>query len=133
VTPDRVVRPEDAVPQFTEGGQPVGGVARAAQPAENKLWTTAVSDRRGNSQDQFTRHVRHFLDCVKSRKEPVSDLNSGQRVATFCHLANLSLRVGRSLQWDAVAETIRGDAAAAAMLERTYRPPWDGLLRGVLS
>ena len=132
VTPDRMIRPEDAVPQFTEGGQPTGGVARAKQPAETKLWTTALSDKSGDSLDQFRRHARNFLDCTKSRQQPVSNLESGHRVATLCHLANLSLRLGRSLQWDAKAETIRNDAEAAAMLERAYRPPWDTALKAVL-
>jgi hypothetical protein len=119
------------VPQFTDA-QPVGGVAR--QPdGENKLWTTAISDRRGDSLDQFRRHVRQFLDCVKRRKQPVSDLDSGQRVATWCHLANLSLRLGRSLHWDAVGETVRGDDLAAALMSRPYRAPWDGVLKAVLS
>jgi predicted dehydrogenase len=132
VTPDRVIRPENAVPQFT-GEQPVGGVTRSTEPAESRLWTSGVSDSRGDSLDQFRRHVRNFLDCVRSRQQPVSDLDSGQRVATYCHLANLSLRLGRSLSWDAKAETIPGEAIDAALLQRAYRPPWDAALRGVLS
>jgi predicted dehydrogenase len=132
VTPDREIRPENAVPQFTEGGQPVGGVARSRDAGESKLWTTAITDRTGNSLDQFRRHARNFLDCIKTRQEPISDLESGHRVATLCHLANLSLRLGRSLQWDAKAETIRADAEAAAMLERPYRAPWDTTLNAVL-
>lgn len=132
VTPDRAIRPENAVPQFT-GAQPVGGVARQADAGEARLWTNAVSDRRGDSLDQFRRHVRNFLDCVKSRRPPISDLESGQRVATWCHLANLSLRLGRSLQWDAAAQTVRGDDLAAALMSRAYRSPWDGVLKGLLS
>ena len=131
VTPDKVVRPENSVPQFTVS-QPVGGVVRQAEPGESRLWTTAVTDRRGDSMDQFRRHVRNFLDCVKSRKQPVSDLESGQRVSTLCHLANLSLRLGRSLAWDAKNESIPGDSAATAMLRRTYREPWDAMLAAAL-
>jgi predicted dehydrogenase len=132
VTPDRVIRPENAVPQFTDS-HPVGGVARTNEPAEVKLWTTAGSDRSGNSLDQFRRHARNFLDCIKTRQQPVSDLQSGHRVATLCHVANISLRLGRSLQWDSKAETIRGDAEAAGLLERPYRPPWDVALKAVLA
>ncbi len=47
--------------------------------------------------DQFAPHVRNFVDCVKSRKPPVSDLASSQRANVPCHLANLSLKLGRSL------------------------------------
>jgi predicted dehydrogenase len=132
VTPDRVIRPENAVPQFTDA-QPAGGVTRTRETGEAKLWTTALSDRSGDSGDQFRRHVRNFLDGIKSREQPVSDLASGHRVATLCHLANTSLRLGRSLQWDDKAETVRGDAEAAAMLERPYRSPWDAALKAVIS
>src|SRR5262245_5317266 len=42
ITPDRVIRPENAVPQFTDA-QPVGGVTRQTEPMEARLWTTAGS------------------------------------------------------------------------------------------
>jgi myo-inositol 2-dehydrogenase / D-chiro-inositol 1-dehydrogenase len=133
ITPDRAIRPENAVPQFTTDGQPVGGVARSREPLENKLWTTAMTDTSGNQLDQFRRHVRNFLDCVKSREQPISDLESGHRVATLCHLANLSLRLGRSLHWDPKAETTINDQEAAALLERPYRAPWDKEWKAVVS
>jgi predicted dehydrogenase len=132
VTPDKVIRPENAVPQFTDG-QPVGGVQRVRDPMETKLWTEALEDKSGNSLDQFRRHVRNFLDCVRSRQTPISDLVSGHRVSTACHLANLSLRLGRSLAWDAKAEAVAGDEEAAMLLERPYRAPWDRELKAVLS
>jgi predicted dehydrogenase len=130
ITPDKVIRPENAVPQFT-GSQPVGGVERS-RDEETKFWTMAREDQTGNSLDQFRRHARNMLDCVKSRAAPISDLASAHRVATACHLANLSLRLGRSLQWDAERETIVGDEEAAAKLIRPYRAPWDRELKGVL-
>ena len=86
---------------------------------------------RATSIDQFRRHARDFLDCVKSRREPISDLESGHRVATACHLANLSLRLGRKLRWDASRETIVGDPEADDRLERPYRAPWDAVLKGL--
>jgi predicted dehydrogenase len=129
IAPDRQIRPENAVPQFTDS-QPVGGVVRTRD--EPKLWTSGLTDKSGDSLDQFRRHVRNFLDCVKSRGQPVSDLASAHRVAAWCHLANLSLRLGRSLTWDAKAETIVGDAEAAAQLVRPYRAPWDRELKAVL-
>jgi hypothetical protein len=70
---------------------------------------------------------------VKSRQTPISDLESGHRVATICHLANISLRLGRSVAWDMKHQTIPGDDQAAAMLQRPYRPPWEKELKAVLS
>ena len=102
-----------------------GGVQRSSDPGEAKLWTEPLTDQTGNSLDQFRRHTRNFLDCIKSRELPISDLASAHRVATICHLANLGLRLGRSVAWDGSAQTIRGDDEAAARIERPYRQPWE--------
>jgi hypothetical protein len=75
--------------------------------------------------------VRNFLDCVKSRATPISDLASAHRVSTMCHLANISLRLGRKLRWDPTREDVIGDAEASALLSRPYRVPWDAVLKAV--
>ncbi|MCI0700603.1 MAG: Gfo/Idh/MocA family oxidoreductase [Planctomycetia bacterium] len=127
---DRKIPPENAVPQFT-GAHPVGGPKRVeAGPAQ--WWTKSVEDNTGNSRSQFTQHVRNFLDCIVSRKEPISDLESSNRVATVCHLANISLRIGRGLRWDAKSEEVIDDAEASKMLVRAYRAPWDKELTALL-
>jgi predicted dehydrogenase len=131
VTPDRKVSPANTVPQFT-GAHPVGGPARTEETDQPEFWTEAVKDDTGDARDQFKRHARDFLDCVKSRKQPVSDLETGHRVATICHLANISLRLRRQVRWDENKETIAGDAEAAKMLVRPYRAPWDGVLQNLL-
>lgn len=69
-------------------------------------------------------HHANFLDCIKSRKLPICDVEIGHRSATVCHLSNLVARLGRKIQWDAKSETIVGDDEAAAMLSRPYRQPW---------
>jgi predicted dehydrogenase len=124
ITPDPRLVPEDAVPRFG-GPHPVGGPTRTGDSTSGAVWTEAMEDATGDEYDQFRRHARDFLDAVKSRKAPVSDLESGHRVATVCHLANLSLRLGRTLRWDPRAETVVGDAEANSALERPYRVPWD--------
>jgi len=70
---------------------------------------------------------------VKSRQTPRSDLQSGHEVATACHLANISLRTGNKLVWDAEKEEIVGDAKANAMLVRPYRAPWEAELKALIS
>jgi predicted dehydrogenase len=131
VTADRRIDPSSAIPQFT-GAHPVGGPTIVAQKGPARFWTEAMKDESGDPRDQFVRHARNFLDCVRSRREPVSDVESGQRVSTFCHLANISLRLRRQVRWDAKKETILGDDEAARMLERPYRPPWDKELQRLL-
>jgi predicted dehydrogenase len=117
IVADRKVRPENMVPQFTDR-QPVGGVKRIPQTGPAEFWTTAVDDQSGSGDEQFASHVRNFLDCIKSRQQPISELESGHQVATACHLANIALRVGRKVRWDAVRVDhgrSRGQRPAAAL------------------
>jgi hypothetical protein len=124
ITPDPAIKPENAVPRFGSA-HPVGGPVATGNNDDATTRTPALEDSTGNEFDQFRRHAQGFLACVRSRKEPISDLESGHRVATACHLANLSLRLGRKLRWDALQEAILSDSEAEAMLERPYRAPWD--------
>jgi hypothetical protein len=68
--------------------------------------------------------VQNFLDCVKSRKKPVADVEIGHRSIIPCHLANIAFRAGRKIRWDAEKEEIIGDAEASAMMSKRYRAPW---------
>ncbi len=70
------------------------------------------------------RHVENFLECVKSRRKPVADVEIGHRSIVPCHLGNVAYRVGRKLRWDAASERIVGDNEAAALLTKRYRAPW---------
>jgi len=104
------------------------------QPIEEEKgqeWTERVEDKTGDAPGDYVRHVRNFLDCVKSRNAPRVTAETGHRVATSCHLANLSLMTGRKLTWDAVTEKIVDDPEANAMLRRPYRAPWDAELRSL--
>jgi predicted dehydrogenase len=127
VHPDNKVPPENAVPQFR--GQPTGGVNRVEVKPEQ--WVAAKKEP-GSSNEQFDLHVRNFLDCIKTRQRPIADVEEGHKTAVACHLANISLRTGRKLRWDADKEEIIGDKEAQAMTERPYRKPWDGVLRSIL-
>lgn len=131
VTPDPALRPEDLIPRFG-GAHPKGGPEGAEQRRTGPPRTAAIEDPSGDEFDQFRRHARDFLDCVRSRRQPISGLEDGHRVATACHLANLSLRLGRPLRWDADRETVIGDPEAERLLERPYRAPWDAELRTLL-
>jgi predicted dehydrogenase len=127
LTPDPKVAPDEVIPRFG-GSHPVGGPATTGQREVPASGTGVVEDRSGDQYDQFKRHARNFLECVRSRRDPISDLEGAHRVATTCHLANLSLRLGRKLRWDSVRETVLADHEAEALLERPYRAPWDAEL-----
>lgn len=67
---------------------------------------------------------RNFLDCVKSRQDPYFPVDIGHRVSTVCHLANISIKLGRKLQWDPDQERFPDDPQATAMMSREMRDPW---------
>jgi predicted dehydrogenase len=72
-------------------------------------------------------HMENFFDCVRSRKAPICDVETGHRSATMCHLGAISLRTGRRLEWDATAERFVGEHAAVAngYVRREQRAPYD--------
>jgi len=133
IVSDKKENPANIVARII-GGQPIGGPQPVPEPETGAhFWTEPEKDTSGDSKDQYVQHTRNFLECIKSRKEPNSDLESSHRVATVCHLANISLRIGRKIRWDAEKEQIIGDAEAAKMLVRPYRNPWDAELKALRS
>jgi len=69
-------------------------------------------------------HVNNFLDCMRSRELPRSDVEIGHNSMIACHLGNIAFRLGRQICWDAGSETIVSDAEAAGYVTRAYRAPW---------
>jgi hypothetical protein len=69
-------------------------------------------------------HVQDFLDCVKSRKLPVADVEIGHRSATACHVGVIAYRLGRTVRWDGKKEAFLGDKQAQNMTTKEYRRPY---------
>jgi predicted dehydrogenase len=70
------------------------------------------------------RHQQDFLRAVATRSRPVADIEEGHISTASCILANLTLRLGRTLAWDAAAQQVVGDEEANRLLRRPYRAPW---------
>lgn len=66
-------------------------------------------------------HEKNFLDCVKSRGVPNSDVEIGRLSTTLCHLGNISCRLKRDVRFDPKTGTFGADKAANALLTKTYR------------
>jgi hypothetical protein len=69
-------------------------------------------------------HGKDFLDCMRSRKKPICDVEIGCRSVTVCHLGNIAYWTGKRLRWDPVKEVFIGDDEANKWLERDVRGPW---------
>jgi len=81
-------------------------------------------DKHKSSGDPRPAHVRNFLDCVKSRRQPVLNLELGHHVSTVAHLGNIAFRSGHKITWDAASEKIVGDREADKFVGVKYRKPW---------
>ncbi len=68
-------------------------------------------------------HWANFLDCVRTRQRPASDIEICHRSSTTAHLGNVALRSGLKVDWDARAETVV-QKPARRFLTREYRSPW---------
>ena len=71
-------------------------------------------------------HMANFFDCVKSRKPPISPVDTGHRVISACHLANIAMHLRRKIYWDPQREEIIGDpeAGQSAYVRREQRKPY---------
>ncbi len=69
-------------------------------------------------------HMKDLLAAIDSRGKPVADIEQGYISTASCILANLAMKTGRTLTWDADKQRIAGDEDANRLLRRPYRQPW---------
>jgi predicted dehydrogenase len=93
---------------------------------QNKLVAEAAGE------PNLTDHYDNFFACIRGdANHPAADALAGHRAATICHLANISARVGRTLNFDPQNETIADDEAANDLLHRRYREGHWAVPKGV--
>ena len=71
-----------------------------------------------------TDHKQNFLDCVRFRKDPAANIETGHRSTTICHLGNIAMLLGRKLNWDPKNECFINDSEANRWRWRSMRSPW---------
>src|SRR3954447_196119 len=69
-------------------------------------------------------HMNDLLHAMQVRSAPVADIEQGYMSTAACILANISMELGRSVQWDHARGLVAGDDDANQMLRRPYRAPW---------
>ncbi len=76
------------------------------------------------NQDYHLLHVQNFVDCMRSRQRPRSDVEIGHNSMIACHLGNIAYRLGRHVKWDVENERLIDDPDAQKYVMREYRAPW---------
>jgi len=71
-----------------------------------------------------TRHADNFLECIRTRRQPICDANVAHRAASALLLGGVVKQLKRTLKWDPQAEQFIKDDEANRMLTIAKRPPW---------
>jgi predicted dehydrogenase len=69
-------------------------------------------------------HMANFIECIKTRKKPISPIEAAVQSDLISHLSNAAIRLGRPIKWDPVEERIIDDDTAAKSVNRKMRGPW---------
>jgi len=69
-------------------------------------------------------HKDNFVQCIKTRGEPIAPVEIGHRSNSACILGYMAMTLGRTLKWNPRAERFIGDDQANRMLDRPMRGPW---------
>ncbi len=95
--------------------------ANDRQILTDKLPETAIRLEVSNN------HMENFVTCMRSRKDPIANVESGHRSASIGHLIIIALRTGHTLRWNPAKEVFVGDNAREANkhIARQMRKPYD--------
>jgi predicted dehydrogenase len=74
--------------------------------------------------DSHELHMRNFVDCIKTRKDPACSIENGRLVAVYAHMANIALRTNSRLEWNEDNRNFGNNSDANAMITPSYRKPW---------
>lgn len=69
-------------------------------------------------------HMKDFLAAIRTRGKPVADIEQGHISSASCILANMAMKLRRTLAWDPIKGEVTGDDEANRLLRRPYRSPW---------
>ncbi len=69
-------------------------------------------------------HFGNFIECIKTRKQPISNIKAAVQSDLISHLSNAAIRLKRPIKWDPKKEQIIGDNGAVKSVNRKMRSPW---------
>ena len=98
------------------------GVIRSTPAA---ILNTPLGERDFRLPAVGTSHRQNWIDCIRSRRLPVADVEVGARSAQVCHLGNIGYQLRRALRWDPVREEFVDNAEANRLRYRENRAPWN--------
>jgi myo-inositol 2-dehydrogenase/D-chiro-inositol 1-dehydrogenase len=96
--------------------------AKAIDASDPKILESVIGEKEIHLYNSADQHG-NWLDCIESRKEPISPIEIGHRACSVCLITHVSMKIPRKLQWDPKKEHFVNDAEANTWLRRAQRAP----------
>lgn len=100
-----------------------GARAKALDASDPKILTSEIGPNEIHLYEIDNQHG-NWLDCIKTRKEPISPVEIGHRACTVCLISHIAMKIPGKLEWDPKAEKFKNNKEANAMLSRPQRKPY---------
>jgi predicted dehydrogenase len=99
------------------------GESKALTSSDPKIITSKIGPTEIHLYESSNHHG-NFLECVKSRKEPIAPIEVGHRSCSACLIHHITMKLGRKVYWDPAKERFKNDDEANSMLSRPQRWPY---------
>ncbi len=97
--------------------------AKALDASDPKILSSVIGENEIHLYHSDDQHG-NWLDCIETRKEPISPIEIGHRACTVCLITHVAMKIPRKLTWDPIKENFGNDAEANAWLRRSQRAPY---------
>ena len=97
--------------------------SKALDASDPKILTSEIGPNEIHLYQSNEQHG-NWLECVQTRKQPISPVEIGHRACTVCLISHIAMKLPRTLQWDPVNERFINDDEANSMLSRPQRKPY---------
>ena len=81
--------------------------------------------RQVTGRENHEEHVKNFLDCLRTRKDPACPIETGSLVAIYAHMGNIAVRTQTRLEWDPSTHSFGSNKKANELITPLYRKPWE--------
>ena len=90
--------------------------------SDDSLLPAGYNDKnKGLKYESGTSHLDNFVESVRARKEPIANVETGQRTCTTCILGNIATELGRPVKWDPATQYFVNDPEAERYFHKEYR------------
>ena len=96
---------------------------QALAASDPKIITSAIGPNEIHLYESASHHG-NWLECIKSRKEPIAPVEVAHRACSTCLIHHMAMKLNRKLSWDPVAERFKNDDQANALRSRPQRAPY---------